>query len=113
MSKENKFMEVHFKLEENIGDLNSYEEKHDEAIHRVWSLMDERSDAHNLSDTCIIFGESEDNEYVCLVKAVRKTKASCKEAVSNIENELKKEWPKTKSIFEDSGATFDDYAIFH
>lgn len=95
-----KFIKGTLELDQNITDLETYEEKHKRAI-------EELIDWANSFDVAINMGTSDDNTYLIEYKIVARTASMCKSLLSEMKGILKEEWKKTKSLWQGSGDILD------
>ena len=91
-----KFIEGTIELDQNVTDLEAYEEKHKNAI-------EELIDWANSFDVAINMGTSDDNTYLIEYKIVAKTSSMCKSLLSEMKQLLKDEWKKPKTLWQGSG----------
>lgn len=91
-----KFIKGTFELDQNVVNLEEYEEKHKRAIEEI-------IDWANSFDVGINIGTSDDNTYLIEYKIVGKTASFCKGLLSELRQILKEHWPKPKSLWQGSG----------
>lgn len=91
-----KFIKGTFELDQNVTNLEEYEEKHKRAIEEIinWAYS---------FDININMGTSEDNSYLIEYKIVGKTSAGCKGLLSELKAMLKEEWKKPINLWQGSG----------
>lgn len=91
-----KFIQGTFELDQNVIDLEGYEEKHKRAIEEI-------IDWANSFDVGINMGTADDNTYLIEYKIVGNTASFCKGMLSELRSMLKDEWKKAKSLWQGSG----------
>lgn len=91
-----KFIKGTFELDQDVVNLEEYEEKHKRAIEEI-------IDWANDFNVGINMGTSDDNTYLIEYKIVGKTASFCKGLLSELKSMLKDEWKKTKSLWQGSG----------
>lgn len=91
-----KFIKGTFKLEQNVTDLEAFEEPIKLKLAFICTWGDE-------NDVAIRFGASDDNTYLCEYKVVKRTKQMCNGCVAELKSLLKEIFPKAQSIIQWSG----------
>lgn len=91
-----KFIKGTFELDQNVIDLEGYEEQHKRAIEEILDWAESY-------DVGINMGTSDDNTYLIEYKIVGKTASFCKGVLAELRSMLKDEWKKTKSLWQGSG----------
>lgn len=91
-----KFIKGIFELDQDVINLEEYEEKHKMAIEEI-------IDWANDFNVRINMGISDDNTYLIEYKIVGNTASFCKSLLSELKSMLKNEWKKTKTLWQSSG----------
>lgn len=91
-----RFIKGTFELDQNVTDLEAYEENHIIALSEIINWA-------NDLNVYVAFGTADDNTYLCEFKMVGNTASLCRSLLSELKEMLKKEWKKPKSLWEASG----------
>lgn len=91
-----KFIKGIFELDQDVINLEEYEEKHKMAIEEI-------IDWANDFNVRINMGISDDNTYLIEYKIVGNIASFCKSLLSELKSMLKNEWKKTKTLWQSSG----------
>lgn len=91
-----KFIKGTFELDENITNLEAYEENKKVGISQIIDWGEKYR-------VGIVLGTSDDNFYLCEYKIVANTKAMCNGMLKELKSLLKAHFPYVKSLWQGSG----------
>ena len=91
-----KYIEATYKLAENVTNLEEFEQQRESYLNKLVKWATD-------NNMFILFGNSDDNTYLCECRAIARTNQMCKGYITELKEMLKAEFPKVKIIYEESG----------